>query len=78
MLVKDLKLMLEKLDENLEIFVQENHMEKGNCLTSPTIVKNHYISKRETFVDAFDNERYESEVKRISFSETSKECYILN
>lgn len=74
-----IKALIERLsqhDENLEVLIQKNHMEKGCCLETPLLTISKACSTKESFQDAFDGGSYSTEVKRIS--NQGDNCLIIN
>jgi len=65
MKVKDLKLQLQDLDDELEVIVKSNNYElQGSYVLAKGLFKttNKYKKQIETFIDDFDHTRYNKEI----------------
>jgi len=75
MTVKELKLLLEKIDEDALVFIQEDDLEQGCILVTPRVSKGTFETIKMSFTDAFDSTSYATEVNKETFD--GKQCYIL-
>lgn len=67
---KELIEILQELDDDIEIVVEHEDMEKGTILKPISSARiEHVVEREETFIDAFDHESYKSTVMRKCYGQ---------
>lgn len=75
---KELIEILQNLDDDVDIVVEYEDMEKGTILKPISSVKiEHVVEREETFLDAFDHEEYNCTVIRQSYGQKTNKKVLL-
>ncbi|MGG2091312.1 hypothetical protein AB1283_00915 [Bacillus sp. S13(2024)] len=62
MKIKELKQLIENLDDNIEVITKSDNFELRGAKVEAKVFISNQVKKREKFVDAFDRTEYEKDV----------------